>query len=200
MPDHGLGYRAVKAVPEILSVVYHILEELDAVVGPVGRGIDIRGRVPLEFRICKDKEPVPYYRCADGKAVGLGKLRVILLPGLPVLQRPRGRAYHVLIVDIAVERPLHRIGTGFRDGIDSSSREAGLAYVERCDRHLYLVDGIERDRICPGLASVRARIGKSGSSASVPSVKTYRIFLIYCYNKLPKFPHFKNNSIFAPSK
>ena len=155
MPDHGLGHILIEILPERSPVRKDdLLVQLDTLVCTVFRRIDIRAACLAVLCTCKNEQSVLHDRRPDSKSVCLGKLGVILLPCLPLLERTGRGTDEILVVEIAVERPPDSICAGFRNGVYGTAGKAGLADIERGRHDLDLIDGIQRDRVCPGLASV----------------------------------------------
>ena len=53
----------------------------------------------------------------------------------------------VLVTIVNVGRSLEGVRTRLCDGVDTTTDEVGLTHIERCNNHLYFLDGIERDGV-----------------------------------------------------
>ena len=157
MVNHGLGHGGIEDVAQVLAVVDDVgAEGLLGVriVCSVERVVDIRiGEIVVLTRN-EVEEFVLDDRTAHCETVGLGELLLVLCAVLDILAR--SGTDEVLVEEVGICRPLHGVGTGLGDGVDCSSGETGLAYVERSNYNLDFLDGVKGDRIGSCLATVGA--------------------------------------------
>ena len=93
---------------------------------------------------------------AQRESIGGG---TVDFPGTGNLLAIYGVALHVLVLVIHVSGSSERIGTGFRDGVDTTADEVGLPHVIRADDHLQFLDGVDRNRV--------AAAGEAGGQSEV---------------------------------
>ena len=160
--EHRVGHRRVEDVAVVDVVPDHVLAQGPVLVAPERRGIGVGIGLGEVFGAREEEELVLDDRGAEGETVGLVQLVLILLAlrqvpvVLHLLRRAGGGADQVLVEEVGVEGTLDLVGTGLRDGVDGAAGEAGLAHVEGRDHDLYLLDGVQRNRVGARLAAVGA--------------------------------------------
>ena len=163
MVDDALGQIGIEILIHLLAdddgrSEFHILPVL---VRAVGGRKDVRVLLLDVFRAQEEEHLVLDDGTAHGKAIGLVQLGIVLLPFLAPIHLSGSGGNHVLVQEIGIERTLDLVGSRFGNSVDGAARKAALAHVEGCHHHLYLLNGIHRNRIGARLASVGSGSGQT---------------------------------------
>ena len=140
---------------------------LDAVLGRTP--LDDLGRARGALGVDEEEQLVLDDRAAQGEAV-----RGLAFRGTLEVHAVDAVAVHVLVLVIGISRPLERVRTGLRDGVDTAADEVRLTDVVRGHDHLHFLDGVDGNRVAAArqgrrqaevVVHVRAVHGEVGGTA-----------------------------------
>ena len=85
---------------------------------------------------------------------------------------------HILIIEEAISRTVHRVRTLLRHGVDTATRKSALAHIIRRNDNLHLLDSVHTDWVCTGSASVCAARRQAEDVVSYDAVDVERVVAV----------------------
>ena len=111
-------------------------------------------------------------RCAEGAFVLRGQFVVC------VIARSAIAPIHILIIEEAISRTVHRVRTLLRHGVDTATRKSALAHIIRRNDNLHLLNSVHTDWVCTGSASVCAARRQAKDVVSYDTVNVERVVAV----------------------